>query len=312
MTTTFLVQSTAQTVVAYLETPGGSAAEDLTASDVQVALKKTSDTYFVPKTLTNSASASASIGSGADGTVDVSVAGTAGNSYTIEVVVPAGTSDLSVTVVGTVITVNLAVSSGTPIAAENTAALIAAAIDAAGTQVEADYSGDGSDPISAAEGPTPLVGGSDGNFTHLGDGFYEIDLTAADTLVLGNLHIRITGGGLKTSLLVAYVAASNPDVPPTSPSIATSILFGFLKKADGSALVGASVYARPLSSPTVLHSGTEGMGVGTDAVTTRSDASGYFTLSLAAGMAVDFSIPSINFRRTLTVPGSTTNVFDIA
>lgn len=312
MPTIFLVQSTAQTVIAYLEAPGGSAAEDLVASGVAVALKKTSDTFFVPKVITGSANAAATAGSGANGTVTVAVAGTAGNSYTITVVVPAGTSSLTVTVVGTVITVNLAVSSGAAIAAENTAALVAAAIDAAATQVEADYSGDGTSSLTLAAGPTALAGGSDGNFTHLGDGFYEIDLTTTDTSVLGNLHVRITGGSVKTALLVGYVAASAPAVPPTSPSITTTVIFGFLKKADGSALAGASVSARPLSSPTVLHSGTEGMGVGTDAISTRSDTSGYFTLEIAAGLTVDFSIPTINFRRTFTVPGSSTNVFDIA
>lgn len=311
MTTAFLVQSTPQTVVMYLETPGNSAAEDLVASDVSIAIKKSSDTYFVPKTLTESASASASIGSGANGTVTVSVDGSAGNAYTISVVVPGGTSDLEVTVIGTVITVNLAVSLGVPIAAENTAALIAAAIDAAATQVEAEYSGTGESSISVAEGPTAFLGGSDGNFTHLGDGFYELDLTAADTNTLGSLYVRVTGGSIRTQIVAAYVAASNPEVPPTSPSLSTTTLFGFLKRADGTALSNASVSIRPLSQPTVLHSGTEGFGMSTETVSTRSDSTGYFAIEAASGVAVELTIPAINYRRTLIVPGSTANVFDI-
>lgn len=105
--------------------------------------------------------ASASIGSGSV-VVTADAPGSAGNEYTIEVTAPTGTSGLSVSESDGAITVALAVNSGTPTTAGNTAALIAAAINS-----EVDFAtarvadGDGSTSITVAETVKSFSGGQD-------------------------------------------------------------------------------------------------------------------------------------------------------
>lgn len=115
---------------------------------------------YVDDPLTN---ATAAIGAGANGTVTVTAdednAGVTGNDYSIEVVVPAGTESLDVSLSGTDITVTLDATAGVPNPAANTATLIAAAIDAL-TGFSAVASGTGADSIGAAEGPTAFLGGT--------------------------------------------------------------------------------------------------------------------------------------------------------
>lgn len=108
--------------------------------------------------------ATVNIGSGPNGTVTVTaitaLEGSAGNAWSIQVVVPGGTSGLSVTTSGTTLIVNLAVSGGVPVGGSNTATLIAAAISAV-TNFSAVASGTGASSISAASGPTAFTGGTD-------------------------------------------------------------------------------------------------------------------------------------------------------
>lgn len=99
--------------------------------------------------------ATADIGSGANGTVTITADGTDtdgvdGNDWNVEVTVPAGTSPLTVSTSGTTITVALSVSGGSPVGPDNTATLVAAAIDAL-TDFSATASGTGADSLSAAE-----------------------------------------------------------------------------------------------------------------------------------------------------------------
>lgn len=110
----------------------------------------------------HTANATASIGSGTDGTVNITsdaAEGTAGNALTVEVVVPSGTSPLSASYSSGALTVSLSVNSGVPVTADNTATLVAAAIDAL-AEFSATASGTGADSLSTAEGPTQFSGGS--------------------------------------------------------------------------------------------------------------------------------------------------------
>jgi len=108
------------------------------------------------------ANAEQSLGSGADGTVNLVVAdvGVAGNSWTVESVVRSGDHPLGVVITGTDIKVNLAVSSGVPIALDNQAVLVSSVINQAGRDVIAAYTGNGSGSITA-EGPLTFAGGID-------------------------------------------------------------------------------------------------------------------------------------------------------
>lgn len=152
---------------------------------------------------------------------------------------------------------------------------------------------------------------SGADLADLGSGFYEIDLSATDTDTLGTLAIRVTGATIKSMVVTAQVVTSTPESPTPEQSVNVTTIFGYLKNADGTPLVGASVAAKVLSQPTVLHSGSEGLVLGTELVTSESDSSGYFLMSLVAGSTVDLFIPAANYRRTFLVPATSTNVFDI-
>ena len=93
--------------------------------------------------------------------------GAPGNSITVQVTVPAGTSGLAVSVSGLAITIALAVNAGVPVGASNTATLIAAAVNgsaAASALVRAFLpAGSGAGSLSTASGPTALAGGAQGS-----------------------------------------------------------------------------------------------------------------------------------------------------
>ncbi len=84
------------------------------------------------------------------------------NAWTVEVVSPLGTSPLSVTVVGTVLTIYLSVASSIPVPSENTRELISATINSNHADtLHASFTGTSGLSLSVAEGPTPFTGGRD-------------------------------------------------------------------------------------------------------------------------------------------------------
>jgi hypothetical protein len=111
-------------------------------------------------------SATATIGSGANGTVtiEVDVAGEAGNDYTVEVVVAVGNNQpLAAALVGDDLTVTLATDGdGNPDNAANTATLVAAEINASeGATFTATPSGTGAGWLNDAEAQKNFAGGVD-------------------------------------------------------------------------------------------------------------------------------------------------------
>lgn len=108
--------------------------------------------------------ASATIGSGGNGVVSITVdaAGNPGNLYTVTVAAGVGLSQaLAAAVVGTAITVTLGTDgAGAADATKNTATLITAAVDGL-AGVSATASGNGSGTILVASGPTTFTGGRD-------------------------------------------------------------------------------------------------------------------------------------------------------
>jgi len=149
------------------------------------------------------------------------------------------------------------------------------------------------------------------NFTEVGGGTYQIGLTITDTDTLGTLYIRTSGASIKTTLTSAFIAESVPTSPSASLVIPTTAMFGYVVGADGASIAGAAVSARILASPSVGISAGEGYVQTEGLVTTTTDSSGFFTMELVTGAQVDFFIPSANYRRTFTVPSSSTNVFDL-
>lgn len=149
------------------------------------------------------------------------------------------------------------------------------------------------------------------SFVELGDGFYALYLSEDDTDTVGLFYARITGSGLRSGLVDAYVDDAVPDSPVVGTPVTTTALFGHVYKANGDPHPNVSVQVRIVSQPTMLHPGTEGLVLSDSLVTTRTDAAGYFIITLVAGTAVDFMIPAANYRRFFTVPSSNQNVFDI-
>ncbi len=116
-------------------------------------------------TTDDTANATATIGSGGNGTVTITAdqngvtSGAAGNDLLVTVVVPGGTTPLSAVFAGDTLTVSLDVIAGVPNAIANTATLVAAAI-AALPGFGAAASGTGATALSVASGPTQFLGGT--------------------------------------------------------------------------------------------------------------------------------------------------------
>lgn len=308
MGTATLIQNTAGEVVTYIETIGGVPYTDLDASDVTVDIKKSDSSGFINIPLTDTTNATAAIGSGTNGVISVEVPGTAGNVYTIEVVAPvAGTNSLTVSLLGTAITVTLAITAGVLETSANTATLVAAAIDAAVGPAFGVASGTGEDSLTTSEGPTPLTGGIDGDFTDLGSGFYGIALSALYTDVLGSTYLRVSSPLARPSLEVVYITTSVASTPATITAPDITTLTGTILDQDGTARANVAVSALTLSTPSIIG----GVGVTTSLITEKTDSDGTFTLSLLTGSQVDIIIPAMNYRRTLTVPTTSQNLFEI-
>lgn len=144
-------------------------------------------------------------------------------------------------------------------------------------------------------------------FSDLGSGFYEVDLGIGDTDTLGNLYLRFSGATIKSTLFVGYVTADPLVVPPVSVPPVTAI-FGYIYNSAGVPVEGAGIVARVVQMPYIV---PDGILVGSDFITTTTDEDGFFTISLLSGAQVEFIITDANYRRTVTIPGSTANLFDI-
>lgn len=148
------------------------------------------------------------------------------------------------------------------------------------------------------------------NFAEYDNGFYSVALEDTDTDVLGNLELRLKGATTLWSLTTAYVSniVAIPPVTTTAPS--TSTIFGFVYSPTGDPVSGASVGANVVAPPVILGS-ADPVGITFASVTAKTSSSGYFSIVLVEGATVDIFIPSINYRRTLTVPSGNTNLFTI-
>lgn len=163
----------------------------------------------------HTANATAAIGSGADGTVNITangdLVGSAGNGYTVAVTVPTGTSALSVSLSGNELVVALDVTGGVPNAAANTATLIAAAIDAL-DDFSAVASGTGADSISVAEGPTQFTGGASTTVRQLNwRGGPLVSITSSGTYILLSGNGGSGSGGCGGTGGAGGFDSQNPD-----------------------------------------------------------------------------------------------------
>lgn len=165
------------------------------------------------------------IGTGPNGIVYLTAedAGVDGNDFTLEIVVPGGTSSLSASLSGTAITVNLAVSGGVPIAGENRAVDLTRVLSFI-TGIDATFSGDGSGSFSVASGPTSFTGGVDAVIGTSAD--FDIRIVTVERLKRDYLFgVPLTATNVK---LVKYQPTSITGVTVTEVSENHSIGFGTL------------------------------------------------------------------------------------
>lgn len=152
-----------------------------------------------------------------------------------------------------------------------------------------------------------------GNWLELGNGFYQVSLTASNTDTLGSLYLSFVTSTTKPSLLVGYVTtattASPAPPPPFTPT--TTNIYGYVFDMQGAPVEGTVVSARLVTAPTVIHPTTDGIGIDNGFVTTTTDSTGRFSLDLLTGATIEFLIPDLSYRRTVTIPGTNSNLFDI-
>lgn len=151
------------------------------------------------------------------------------------------------------------------------------------------------------------------NFTEIGDGFYEVDLESGDTDTLGSLYLSFIGADFKTALLSCYVTTPVTAPPIPAPGFTPSVtdIFGYVYTTAGVPMSGVRVVARVTQQPTIVHPTTDGILIGSGFEVTTTDSVGFFTLSLLTGATVEFIITDANYRRTIEIPGSSANLFDI-
>lgn len=181
---------------------------------------------------TDTANATASLGTGANGTVvctadGTGYTGTSGNALTIEVTVPVGTSALSASIAGDKITVALDVTAGVPNAVANTATLIAAAVDLL-AEVSAVPTGTGADSLGSATAEFGFTGGTTDISRLLSwNGGESVSITGPDTYILpaGDVNSPLTKVGVSTNndyVCVKVTSLALLGTTPTSEKILIS------------------------------------------------------------------------------------------
>lgn len=148
------------------------------------------------------------------------------------------------------------------------------------------------------------------NFIEIGLGVYNIVFTAADLNTLGTFIVVVNGALIQQSTTVAQVVVSAPSSLPVS--IPTCTITGHIVDLQGFPVFDTVISARVTAFPTTMNFGLFGVGFGDSIVSSKTDSNGAFSLALAQNVEVDVTIPAINYRRTLVVPGSASaELFDI-
>ena len=156
-----------------------------------------------------------------------------------------------------------------------------------------------------------------GDFREIGSGIYEISFTAAELNTLGSfLYLVQTGGTLPAPTIKQYFGQGFIQAAsvytPGGITLSTNVLTGNLVDMRGLPMAGESVCARILAVPTLIGTTPNRGGVGSDLISAVTDTSGFFALEVIRAAVIDITIPSINYRRTLTVPANATDkLFDL-
>jgi hypothetical protein len=136
------------------------------------------------------------------------------------------------------------------------------------------------------------------DWDEIGAGVYTLKFTAAELNTLGSFTIVITGAGFVQYTSVLTITAA----VPTGPTIIvpTCVVSGTILNIQGDPIPNASVLCTVLGTPYI----TNTAAIGSVAVASKTDSSGFFAITLARLALVDVAIPSCAYRRTITVPNS--------
>ena len=105
------------------------------------------------------------------------------------------------------------------------------------------------------------------------------------------------------------IVGSTDPVTYSTPSVATCKLYGFLVDVGGNAIQNSSISVRLLATPSAISAAA----IVDKVVSTKTDANGYFEISVAQSVTVDVVIPAVGYRRTIVVPKTTlVKLFELA
>ncbi len=150
-----------------------------------------------------------------------------------------------------------------------------------------------------------VLGNTD--LVELTDGLYELSLSVANTNTVGDLIIRASSPDTAYCVSIATVVSSLPSFSTNPVNVEVGYIFGFLSTISGDPMEDSSIIARVLVSPS--SSSGSGAAFSNYPSIVKSDSEGFFLLKLVAGTVVDIVISDLNFRRAVTVPASSVNLF---
>lgn len=145
------------------------------------------------------------------------------------------------------------------------------------------------------------------SLSEISNGFYTLELDP-DIFPLGRVEFLLSTPTAAPQAISALIVSPAAVVPaPAYPIIDTTMLFGFVLDSLGAPIAGAKVAYKLMSSPTLVG----GAAIGNALKVSVTNASGYFSFDPLVGAMIEIIIPSIGFRRTLTVPTVSSNIFTL-
>lgn len=136
------------------------------------------------------------------------------------------------------------------------------------------------------------------NFAEKGEGVYTITFTTSELNTLGVFVVVVQGADIDQSTTTANIvaAAAATVVPPTAQ---VCNLFGHVVTPAGDPKQNVAVTAMIYGHPSIEQ---YSLAVADDAITTVTDANGYFQFNVLRLAEIEVFIPDVDYRRRLTVP----------
>lgn len=136
---------------------------------------------------------------------------------------------------------------------------------------------------------------SGANLVEVSDGWYDVTLAIAEVNTLGYEILQVSGATIDTAYTEFNVIAAT--AATSAQTVDTCIIYGNVNGLDG--LPAANVLAKAkILSPVVQG----GVALTTRAVSTTTDANGYFSIALAQLADVELYVPDALVSKRFTVP----------